>query len=100
MGAAMFKMGHVLPRPERTNRYMADILSRDNSDGLALTISSLARGVSRRCWWRPRTHRTRRLSSALNTLRPDVADFFTFVDVDERHHFWGTSNLVKFAEEL
>lgn len=37
---------------------------------------------------------------ALDILRPDVADFFNFVDVDERHHFWGTGNLVKFAEGL
>ncbi|KAF0814759.1 hypothetical protein IGB42_00814 [Andreprevotia sp. IGB-42] len=37
---------------------------------------------------------------SLNILRPDVADFFNFVDVDERHHFWGTGNLVKFAEGL
>jgi hypothetical protein len=36
----------------------------------------------------------------LNVLRPDVADFFNFVDVDERHHFWGTGNLIKFAEGL
>ena len=33
-------------------------------------------------------------------LRPDVADFFNFIDIDERHHFWGTGNLVKFAEGL
>jgi hypothetical protein len=37
---------------------------------------------------------------SLDVLRPDVADFFNFVDVDERHHFWGTGNLVKFAEGL
>lgn len=37
---------------------------------------------------------------SLDILRPDVADFFNFVDVDERHHFWGTGNLVKFAEGL
>lgn len=37
---------------------------------------------------------------SLEVLRPDVADFFNFVDVDERHHFWGTGNLVKFAEGL
>lgn len=29
-----------------------------------------------------------------------MSDFFNFVDVDERHHFWGTGNLVKFAEGL
>lgn len=37
---------------------------------------------------------------SLDVLRPDVADIFNFVDVDERHHFWGTGNLVKFAEGL
>jgi hypothetical protein len=37
---------------------------------------------------------------SLDVLRPDVADFFNFVDVDERHHFWGTGNLIKFAEGL
>ena len=36
----------------------------------------------------------------LEYLRPDVSDFFSFIDVDERHHFWGTGNLVKFAEGL
>lgn len=40
------------------------------------------------------------LKRALEILRADVADFFNFVDVDERHHFWGTGNLVKFAEGL
>lgn len=40
------------------------------------------------------------IQRSLDFLRPDVADFFNFVDVDERHHFWGTGNLVKFAEGL
>lgn len=40
------------------------------------------------------------IKRALEILRPDVSDFFNFVDVDERHHFWGTGNLVKFAEGL
>jgi hypothetical protein len=40
------------------------------------------------------------LRRALDVLRPDVADFFRFIDGDERHHFWGTGNLVKFAEGL
>jgi len=40
------------------------------------------------------------IKHALDHLRPDVADFFRFIDVDERHHFWGTGNLVKFAEGL
>lgn len=43
---------------------------------------------------------TRIIRRSLNILRPDVADFFNFVDVDERHNFWGTGNLVKFAEGL
>lgn len=40
------------------------------------------------------------IKRALEVLRPDVADFCNFIDVDERHHFWGTGNLVKFAEGL
>lgn len=41
------------------------------------------------------------LRRALDLLRPDVADFFRFVDVDEKGHpFWGASSLVKFAEGL
>ena len=40
------------------------------------------------------------LRQALDGLRPDVADFFRFIDGNERHHFWGTGNLVKFAEGL
>lgn len=43
---------------------------------------------------------SRILKRAFSALRPDVADFFRFVDVDERHPFWGTGNLVKFAEGL
>jgi hypothetical protein len=43
---------------------------------------------------------TRIIKRALDVLRPDVADFFNFVDVDERHPYWGTGNLVKFAEGL
>lgn len=37
---------------------------------------------------------------ALDTFHSEVADFFNFVDVNERHHFWGAGNLVKFAEGL
>lgn len=37
---------------------------------------------------------------ALEVLRPDVADFFHFIDVNENHPFWGTGGLVKFAEGL
>src|SRR5882672_7169005 len=40
------------------------------------------------------------ISRAHELLRPDVTDFFRFIDVNERHHFWGTGNLVKFAEGL
>lgn len=43
---------------------------------------------------------SRILKRALDTLRADISDFFKFVDVDERHPFWGTGNLVKFAEGL
>src|SRR5690554_1907293 len=46
------------------------------------------------------TSDTRIIQRALQVLRPDVADFFNFVDVDERHPYWGTGNLVKFAEGL
>lgn len=40
------------------------------------------------------------LSHALNLLRPDVADFFQFIDISERHPFSGTGSLVNFAEGL
>ena len=40
------------------------------------------------------------LRRALDLLRPDVADFFRFINGEERHHFWGTGNLVRFAEGL
>jgi hypothetical protein len=40
------------------------------------------------------------LRRALDLFHPDVADFFRFIDGDERHHFWGTGNLAKFAEGL
>jgi HEPN/Toprim N-terminal domain 1 len=40
------------------------------------------------------------INRSLEVLRPDVKDFFHFVDVDERHHFWGAGNLIKFAEGL
>ncbi|HCE4912018.1 MULTISPECIES: HEPN/Toprim-associated domain-containing protein [Vibrio] len=46
------------------------------------------------------TSDSRIIRRALDVLSPDVADFFNFVDVDERHPFWGTGNLVKFAEGL
>lgn len=40
------------------------------------------------------------LKHAFQALRQDISDFFRFVDLDERHPFWGTGNLVKFAEGL
>ncbi|MCU8290952.1 HEPN/Toprim-associated domain-containing protein [Vibrio vulnificus] len=46
------------------------------------------------------TSDARILRRGIDVLRPDVADFFNFVDVEERHPFWGTGNLVKFAEGL
>lgn len=46
------------------------------------------------------TSDARIIRRALDVLRPDVADFFNFVDVEERHPFWGTGNLVKFGEGL
>lgn len=46
------------------------------------------------------TSDARIIRRALDVLRPDVTDFFNFVDVGERHPFWGTGNLVKFAEGL
>jgi len=40
------------------------------------------------------------LKHALELLRPEIADFFRFIDVSENHPFSGTGNLVKFAEGL
>lgn len=40
------------------------------------------------------------LRHGLKLLRPDIADFFRFIDVSERHPFPGTGNLLKFAEGL
>lgn len=40
------------------------------------------------------------LQHALTLLRPEVQDFFRFVDVSESHPFSGTGNLAKFAEGL
>ena len=40
------------------------------------------------------------LKHALDLLRPEVADFFRFIDVSESHPFSGTGSLVKFAEGL
>lgn len=40
------------------------------------------------------------LKHAISLLEPDVADFFRFIDVSDRHPFPGTGNLTKFAEGL
>jgi len=40
------------------------------------------------------------LKRAFELLRPEIADFFRFIDVSERHPFSGTGSLVKFAEGL
>ncbi|WP_153134695.1 HEPN/Toprim-associated domain-containing protein [Paraburkholderia agricolaris] len=40
------------------------------------------------------------LKHAIQLLRPEVADFFRFIDVSERHPFSGTGGLVRFAEGL
>lgn len=40
------------------------------------------------------------LKHALTFLRPEVADFFHFIDVTESHPFPGTGNLIKFADGL
>jgi hypothetical protein len=40
------------------------------------------------------------LKHALALLRPEIADFFRFIDVSERHPFSGAGNLLKFAEGL
>lgn len=46
------------------------------------------------------TSDARIIRHALDLLQPDVEDFFRFIDANERHPFWGTGNLVKFAEGL
>lgn len=40
------------------------------------------------------------LKHALTLLRPEVQDFFRFIDVSGRHPFSGTGSLTKFAEGL
>jgi len=40
------------------------------------------------------------LTRAFQLLRPEIADFFRFIDVSERHPFSGIGSLVKFAEGL
>lgn len=46
------------------------------------------------------TSDARILRRAVDVLRPDIADFLRFIDVDQSHPFPGTGNLVKFAEGL
>ncbi|MFZ2329011.1 MAG: HEPN/Toprim-associated domain-containing protein [Rhodoferax sp.] len=40
------------------------------------------------------------LTHALKLLRPEIADFFRFIDVSDRHPFSGTGSLANFAEGL
>ena len=40
------------------------------------------------------------LKHAFALLKPEIADFFRFIDMDERHPFPGTGNLLRFAEGL
>ncbi|WP_440973606.1 HEPN/Toprim-associated domain-containing protein [Pseudomonas koreensis] len=46
------------------------------------------------------TSDTHILKRGLSLLRPDIEDFFRFIDIKERHPFSGTGNLAKFAEGL
>lgn len=46
------------------------------------------------------TSDARILKRAIDVLRPEIADFFRFIDVDQSHPFPGTGNVVKFAEGL
>ena len=46
------------------------------------------------------TSDTHILKRGLSLLRPDVGDFFRFIDIEERHPFSGTGSLAKFAEGL
>ena len=46
------------------------------------------------------TSDTHILKRGLTLLRPDIEDFFRFIDIEERHPFSGTGNLSKFAEGL
>lgn len=46
------------------------------------------------------TSDTHILKKAISLLRPDIEDFFRFIDLAERHPFSGTGNLAKFAEGL
>ncbi|VWD52130.1 hypothetical protein BLA18110_07745 [Burkholderia lata] len=46
------------------------------------------------------TSDTHILKRGFALLRPDIEDFFRFIDVEDRHPFSGTGNLSKFAEGL
>jgi len=46
------------------------------------------------------TSDTHILRRAIALLRPEIQDFFRFVEVEDRHPFSGTGNLAKFAEGL
>lgn len=46
------------------------------------------------------TSDTHILKLSFTLLRPDIEDFFRFIDIEERHPFSGTGNLSKFAEGL
>lgn len=46
------------------------------------------------------TSDTHILQRSLTLLRPDIEDFFRFIDVGDRHPFSGTGSLAKFAEGL
>ncbi len=40
------------------------------------------------------------IKHALSLLRPEIVDFFRFIDINESHPFSGAGNLLKFAEGL
>lgn len=40
------------------------------------------------------------LKRAIDILRPELSDFFRFIDISERHPFSGAGSLVRFAEGL
>lgn len=46
------------------------------------------------------TSDTHIIKRAIALLRPDIEDFFRFIDLEDRHPFSGTGNLAKFAEGL
>lgn len=46
------------------------------------------------------TSDTHILKRAIALLRPEIQDFFRFIELEDRHPFSGTGNLAKFAEGL